>query len=123
MKSRLSIWRGLLVVPRKHLPIEERLRNLPVRVREVIERVAVEVSFTPAALLSLDRPASLTQARFALYAALREMPWGAGPPSTGQIGTWLGRHHTTIMHGLQVHATLQLVQPPSRLDERRQTDG
>lgn len=47
-------------------------------------------------LISAKRQRRISEARFALYAALRLRGW-----SYPRIGNFVGRHHTSILHGIR----------------------
>jgi chromosomal replication initiation ATPase DnaA len=62
----------------------------------VLSDICAATGFKTEALLGKSRTTHLVCARWAAWKKLREMGHGYS-----KIGRWFGRHHTTIMHGIQ----------------------
>ena len=74
---------------------------LPPPALAVLETVSQAEGVSVADILGRCRRPELVRARWRAWSALRTMPWGAGRPSYPRIGAWLGRDHTTILHGVR----------------------
>jgi hypothetical protein len=77
-----------------------RWADLPERVREIIRAVAQERGVTAADIVGYRKTGRIADARQECYRRLRAMSWPGGQPSLMQIGVWLHRDHTTVMHGV-----------------------
>lgn len=77
-----------------------RWADLPDRVREIIRLVAQERGVSPADIVGYRKTGRIADARQECYRRLRAMSWPGGHPSLMQIGVWLHRDHTTVMHGV-----------------------
>lgn len=76
---------------------------MPDRVRAVLQAVCDEGNFQLGDILSRDKRAHLCVARQDAYWRLRHMAWGVSRPTFPMIAKWLGRDHTTIIHGCKAH--------------------
>lgn len=76
--------------------------GLPRRVVEIIERIAQEHETTLAAILGPRSGQKVSQARQAVYFALRQAKTATGRyPSLTEVGRWVGgRDHTSVAHGI-----------------------
>lgn len=63
---------------------------------ELVTYCAELFDLDPKDLIGRKRKRSVTRARFALYAALRQRGW-----SYPAIGKFIGRDHATIIHGVR----------------------
>lgn len=78
-----------------------RIGDLPERVREIVRVVAQERGVSVADIMGFRQTGRIADARQECYRRLRAMPWGGGQPSLLQIGVWLHRDHTTVLHGVK----------------------
>lgn len=76
---------------------------LPSKVSEIIAATALDHRIPLRVIFSPSRTKQATQARHEMMWRLRRMPWRGTIPSFPQIGRWLDRHHTTIIHGVRKH--------------------
>lgn len=81
-----SLWRGVI--------------EIPDTMADIIERVSLETGIPIAELKSPGRRRPITYARQDFMARAR----ATGRFSFAQIGRFLGRDHTTIVHGVRAHA-------------------
>lgn len=65
-------------------------------VSEIIAAAGWIFCLTPAQILSSSRATRLVRTRYAVFAALEQR--GA---SSGQIGRWMNRDHSTVLHGIK----------------------
>jgi len=74
--------------------------------RYLLEEVAEEYDLKPSLILGLLKTAHIAQARQDFMWRARQMKWSDGSPrySYPQIGDFLGRDHTTVIHGVRRHA-------------------
>jgi hypothetical protein len=75
-------------------------RGLPPQVKTIILGVAAETGVDVAQIMSVRRTGPISDARQECYRRLRAMPWRGGHPSLLQVGLWLQRDHTTVLHGI-----------------------
>jgi len=66
------------------------------RVRQYVDIAAADHGVTSAQIMSRESTAPVCKARWGVMRALRDDGF-----TLAQIGRWLGRDHTTIMHGLR----------------------
>lgn len=85
---------------------QRRLDELPERVRFVIESVCERYSVPTRVLMGRDRHSKTNDCRRECYVILRRMNWRGGRPSLPQIGRWMGRDHTSVLHGLRRYEEL-----------------
>ena len=90
--------------------------NRPPSVVAIVEEVAAEHGFTASQLFGPWRRYDICRARFECWGRLRtELKFASGPPSLPQIGSWFGRHHTSVMNGLNRLSEIDC-SAPSRVD-------
>lgn len=73
------------------------MSNQPIRVRKLVRAAAEMFNTTEKGILSPSRRQVHVRPRRMVYLALREEG-----KSMEQIGRWLNRDHTTVVHGCQV---------------------
>ena len=77
--------------------------GVPPRVGAILNETAARHSLAVGDLMGSSRERSITVARQAACAALRNMEWRSAQPSFPQIGQWMGLHYTTVMNAVQAH--------------------
>jgi chromosomal replication initiation ATPase DnaA len=84
----------------------KQLGELPQKVQHVVIDVCAEHSVSITRVLDGCQRRPYARARQEIIWRLRHMPWGAKgkPPSLPQIGRWLGRDHTSVLHAYHRHA-------------------
>src|SRR5215472_4745948 len=84
----------------------KRLDELPQKTQDVVREVCAARSVSVARVLSDDTRRPASNARHEIVWRLRSEAWGVTgkPPSLMQIGAWLGRDHTSVLHAFRRHA-------------------
>ena len=72
----------------------------------MIEAVSAESGVHVRDLLGPYRARRISAVRFDLMARLRALDWNGRAPSYPMIGRWIGRDHSTVIHGVRRHAEI-----------------
>lgn len=90
-----------------------RIKGSPPRVNEIINEIAAKHLVPVEALLGKGRTRPLAEARGEIYYTLKAtFHWA----SWSQIGGWLGKDHTTAMHGAAMYAERHNLPPVTNHD-------
>ncbi|WP_454760624.1 helix-turn-helix domain-containing protein [Caulobacter segnis] len=108
MSHATSLWRGVIRVRTVPVCNEARHRQMPPRVRAIVDEVAEKYDLRSDQLIGRGPARVYSHPRFeAIYRVRSEISINGSAPSLPLIGSWFGgRDHTSIMNALRRHEEL-----------------